>query len=303
MRKLTSRDISEANPVIHQLLEWASVRDDVRAVLLTSSLTAPGAQVDVFSDYDVILAVRDVHPYFEDRGWLGDFGPVLVVYRDPLMQYYGLDKFVYVTQYENGLKIDFTLWTGDILPRIAADPVLPPGLDVGYNVLLDKDSLTAGLKPPTYRSFIATPPSREEYLRVIEEFFHELTYVAKHLWRDDLVAAKAMVEYSVKADNLLPMLEWRLGIDENRSVKAGVLGRGLKQRLSAERWAVLESTYVGPGWEENWTAIFKTIVLFQEIAVEVGNHFGYEYPQDLHQRMILYLEKVMRLNRDATAFE
>src|SRR5579859_1030167 len=302
MPEQTTRDISDANPVIRHLLEWARAREDVRAVLLTSSLTAPGATVDVFSDYDVILAVIDVHPYFEDRAWLNDFGPMLVVYRDPIQHYYDLEKFAYVTQYENGLKIDFTLWTADILRRVAADPVLPAGLDVGYKLLLDKDGMAADLKPPTYRAHIASPPSPEEYARVIEEFFHELTYVVKHLWRGDLVAAKAMFETSVKTENLLPMLEWRLGMAENWSVKAGVLGRGLKRRLSPERWAALGATYVGPEWVENWEAIFKTVAFFEKVAVEVGVHFGYEYPHDLHRRMIAYLQMVKRLDRDATQF-
>ncbi len=271
-------------------------------MLLTSSLTAPGATVDVFSDYDVILAVMDVHPYHKDRSWLGDFGPVLVLYGDPLARYYDLDKFVYVTQYANGLKIDFTLWTADILRRVAADPVLPVGLDVGYKVLFDKDALSTGLKPPTYKAHIATLPSQDEYDRVIEEFFHEITYVVKHLWRGDMMSAKSMFEKSVKVDNLLPMLDWRLGIDENWSVKAGIIGRGLKRRLSPERWSELEATYVGPGWDENWNAIFKTIALFEKVAVEVGAHFGYEYPLDLWRRIIAYLQMVKHLDRNATQF-
>ena len=49
----------------------------VRAMLLTSSRADPKAHLDLFSDYDVILVVTDIHPFFEDRTWLQDFGQVL----------------------------------------------------------------------------------------------------------------------------------------------------------------------------------------------------------------------------------
>src|SRR5512134_3160184 len=100
-------DSLEANDaVVERLIRWAKKRADVRAMLLTSSRTSPTAPVDRFSDYDVSLAVTDIRPYFDDRAWLEDFGRVLVVYRDPLRLYYGLEKSCYVTQYEDGTKID-----------------------------------------------------------------------------------------------------------------------------------------------------------------------------------------------------
>jgi len=89
----------------------------VRAMLLTSSRADPKAHLDLFSDYDVILVVTDIHPFFEDRTWLQDFGQVLVVYRDPIRLDYGLEAFAYITQYEDGTKIDFTLWPVETIIR------------------------------------------------------------------------------------------------------------------------------------------------------------------------------------------
>ena len=79
-------------------MDWAEKREPVRAMLLTSTRTSPNARVDLFSDYDVILVVTDIHPFFADRGWLEDFGRVLVVYRDPIRLVYGVGKFAYITQ-------------------------------------------------------------------------------------------------------------------------------------------------------------------------------------------------------------
>jgi len=288
--------------VIGQLMRWAAEHEPVRAMLLTSTRTSPEARVDLFSDYDVVLAVTDIHPFFEDRAWLEDFGRVLVVYRDPIQQEYGAEKFAYITQYEDGLKIDFILWPVEMLPRIIAAPQLPDNLDVGYAILIDKDNLTAGLQPPTYTAHIPSPPTRAQYEGRIEAHFHEATYTAKHLWRGDLMAAKYNLDSAMKMNSLRPMLEWRMESDRGWSVRPGAYGRGLKRFLPPETWRELESTYAGAAEQENWDALFKTIALFRRIAIEVGQRLGYDYPHELDRRVVAYLQKVQNLDRKATSF-
>lgn len=276
------------------MLQWAEQQESVRTVLLTSTRANPSADLDAFSDYDVVLVVQDIHPFFDDRTWLQNFGQVLVVYCDPIHPApgYGIEIFANVTQYEDGLKIDFTLWPVELLLRIAEDPVLPPCLDVGYTVLLDKDGLTEGLKAPTYTAYIPSPPAEETYRAVVENFFSDAPYVAKNLRRDELMPAKYSLDAVMKQKYLRQMLEWRMEIDHGWSLKTGVLGKGLKKRLPPRFWAELESTYVGAGTEENWEALFKTIDLFRKVAIEVADALGYEYPQDLHRRVVDYLQRV-----------
>ena len=292
---MTLKNTEKEKEIIESLIQWAEHQPLVRAVLLTSSRASPNALTDVFSDYDVILAVLDVHPFYEDRTWLEAFGSVLVLYRDPLEPHYGFLKSGYVTQYESGLKIDFTLWPVEILQRVVADPELPVEFDAGYLVLLDKDHLTDGLKPPTYTAYIPTPPTETEYQTVVEVFFLEATYVAKLLWRDDMMAAKHILDHFMKQEHLRPMLEWHLEIDHHWSVKPGPYGRRLKKWLRPDLWTELESTYTGAGLELNWEAMFRTIALFRKVAIEVGDRLGYPYPHDLDRRAVAYLQKVKNL--------
>jgi len=126
--------------------------------------------------------------------------------------------------------------------------------------------------------------------------------VAKYLWRDDLIAAKHMLDHSMKQEHLRPMLEWRLEIDHHWSVKPGLYGQWLKKWLSPDLWAELESTYTGAGLEANWEAMFRTIALFRKVAMEVGDRLGYAYPHNLDRRTVAYLQKVKNLDRQAESF-
>jgi aminoglycoside 6-adenylyltransferase len=163
-------------------------------MILTSTRAVPNAPLDRFSDYDMILALTDVQPFFAGRDWLAAFGRVLVMYRDPLEQEAEHLKSGNVVQFDDGLKIDFTLWAVEILRQVVAKPQLPPEFDAGYQVLLDKDGLTTGLQPPTYRAYMLRPPTEQVYRETIENCLLDATYVAKLLWRADVMAAKEILD-------------------------------------------------------------------------------------------------------------
>ncbi len=286
--------------MFERFAQWGEQQASVRTMLLTSSRASPIAPVDIFSDYDVILVVTDIRPFFDSRAWLEDFGAVLALYRDPMTSEEGLETSGYVTQYEDGLKIDFTLWTVEHLRRVVAADSLPDEFDAGYRILLDKDNLTNGLKPPTYKAYIPTPPTDAAYQATIESFFLDTCYVAKFLWRDDIIAAKHLLDHFIKQDYLIPMLVWRSEIDHGWSVKPGLYGRRLKQWLRPNLWAQVEQTYAGADPEANWEALFTTISLFRQVAQEVGERLGYVYPDAMERRTVAYLRAVRQLDRDTT---
>ena len=288
----------QEDDVFDKLIQWAEQHESVRAMLLTSTRAVPNASVDRFSDYDVIMIVEDIHPFYEDRRWLADFGEVLVVYWDPIHPdlEHGNEITANVTQYADGLKIDFTLWPVEYLQKIVQAPALPAELDAGYRVLLDKDQLTDGMKLPTYKAYIPTRPTKEVYQLLINDFFTDAPYMAKCLLRGELLPAKWCLDYDMKHMHLRPMLEWRMGMEHNWSVSTGSLGKGLKKQLPLEIWSQLEDTYAGANIQANWEALFHTMTLFRRVAMEVGAGLGYEYPLALDQRVTDYVQK-MQLTR------
>jgi aminoglycoside 6-adenylyltransferase len=263
-------------------------------MLMTSTRAVPNAPVDELSDYDVVLVVKDIQPFYEDRSWLNDFGEVLVVYWDPIYSdpETGVNKFGNVTQYFNGLKIDFTLYPIPWLQGIVQAPVLPAELDAGYHILLDKDGLTRGLKPPSYSAYIPKVPTNGLYQKWIQDFFSDAPYAAKCLRRGELLPLKWCLDYDMKHVYLRQMLEWKIGLDSNWSIPVGSLGKGLKKQLPSELWAQTEKCYAGAGAAENWEALFRTMELFRQVAMEVGKGLGYTYPLDLDKRVTAYVQKM-----------
>jgi aminoglycoside 6-adenylyltransferase len=282
---------------LDEMTSWAMARENIRAVLLTSTRIIPGGPVDALSDYDIILVLEDIHPFLTDRSWLNDFGEVLISYWDPLYpnRDYGLDQCGNVTQYTSGLKIDFSLWPVSLLEHIIAAPSLPPELDAGYRVLLDKDQLTQRMLPPSGKGYVPVQPTNDAFQLLINDFLSDAPYVAKCLWRDELMPARWCLDYDMKHIYLRRVLEWRVEMDHGWQLPVGNLGKGLKKHLPVHIWAGLEKTYAGSDIAANWQALEDTVELFRQVAREVGEHLGYPYPEGLHQRVLAYIIQIKRM--------
>jgi len=285
--------------VIQAIIGWAEARPAIRCVLLTSTRAIPGSPVDALSDFDLILVVDDIHPFVSNHSWLDDFGHVLVAYWDPIYhdQTYGMEVCANVVQYQHGLKIDFTLWPVGLLRRIAAEPQLPPELEAGYRVLVDKDHLTRAMLPPAGTAYIPRRPSREEFDRLVNDFLSDAPYVAKCLWREELLPAKWCLDYDMKHIYLRPVLEWLVETKHGWSLPVGNLGRGLKKYLPVGIWKALEGSYAGGVISDNWRALARTMELFHQVAQEVGHQLGYAYPVELHEGVGAYIERIRQLDK------
>ena len=286
--------IPQEKDVIDNLLEWGTAHPLIRAMILTSSRTRPAGPVDLLSDYDLILAVSEVVPFAFDDAWISEYGKPMVRWGDQ-SEMYGLATYFRGVVYQNYVKIDYSIWTVELLARIEASGLLPDQLDVGYRVLLDKDQRTTGWKQPSYQAHIPVRPTEADFQALVEEFWWSTTYVAKSLWRDDLVFARWVLDQDLKLETLRRMLEWRIEIDHNWSVKPGVYGRGLKQLLPPDLWSEFASTYASLDVEETWAALDRVIALFRRVALHVGNVLGYTYPQQVDDQVSSFLEAIREM--------
>ena len=282
--------------VLSKIVRWAEAQDRIRVVLLESSRANPRAPLDVLSDYDVVLIVSDTRPYARGGDWSQGYGKPLLQVRDT-ERVFGLRKYNCMVLYDDGTKVDYSVWPLALVQRIQSRGRLPEDLDLGYRVLLDKDHLMRDLPSPTHTAHIPKRPSEQEYQSLVQEFWWCTTYVAKNLWRDEFMPMKVILDYEIKYLLVRRLLEWRIEIDHDWSAKPGFFGRGLEQHLDAATWAQLEATYTGPESEDNWQALFKTIDLFRQVAIDVGRALGYDYPHAIDAQVRAYLQQIRRLER------
>jgi aminoglycoside 6-adenylyltransferase len=286
--------VHTADTTFDRIARWAGGHDNVRSLIVTSTRVIPGAYVDAYSDYDVVAIVDDVRSMFEDRKWQDYFGEVLISYWDPVEANpsTGAEWVGNVTNYANGLKIDFSLWSLQHFADVTAGPDPYAEFDAGYRVVVDKDGLTTELPAPTFGSYIPARPNEATYLRLITDFLIGVPNVAKSLLRGELLPAKWVLDFDMRFNYLVPLLEWRAECDHDWSLKTGNLGKGLEAHLPAESWRELERTFTGADPNANWEALFEMIALFDRVAREVADLLGYTHPEDLIHRVTDHTQRM-----------
>jgi aminoglycoside 6-adenylyltransferase len=283
---------TDEDEVIARLLHWASAQEPLRIMLLTSSRVDPGARTDLLSDYDIDLFVADPERFAEQEDWVHGFGTPLLWVRDTT-ETLGLPIRNDMVLYDDGTKIDYSLWPLAITERIQARGALPDEWDHGVRVLLDKDDLTRDWPPPTRRAFIPTQPTVAAFQSLVEEYWFVATYVAKNLWRGEFLPARVIYEHELNYLILRRFLEWRIGIDHGWTVPAGFFGKGLHRHLDPETWDAFQTTYSGPDPLEMWAALFRSVDLFRHLATGIAHDLGYDYPHHVDRQMSEYLRRVM----------
>jgi aminoglycoside 6-adenylyltransferase len=176
------------NDILSRIVNWAEQEAPVRALILEGSRAEKG-EADELSDYDVNMFIMDPEPYTQDDRWISAIGDVWV-YIPEKVTHHGQVFATRLVIYQAGVKVDFILYSTDMLREFAhADP-LPEHYDIGYRVLLDKDGVTAAMPSSSRNAFRRGQPTETTFLACIHEFWFEAYHVAKYLRRRDLWPAK-----------------------------------------------------------------------------------------------------------------
>jgi len=281
--------------VLNQLTDLGLRYDGIRALVLTSTRASGGTACDVLSDYDLLVYAREPAWFLTNDDWYQSLGASLVMLR------YDSDEedcHTRLVQYADGTRVDYGIRHVDELTRAGRAGSLPAGLDLGYKVLLDKDACATALPPPTFREHVLAAPTAAEYASVVDEFWWDVIYVPKHLWRGEMVGAQYSLS-CLRHDMVRRVLEWCVGMEKGWSWNPGVYGKHLDGALDAETRQELAGTYPRGDIAEIWQALFGTVVLFRKTALRAGAGLGYAYPHDLDARVTVYLRTIRNLDRRA----
>jgi len=275
------------------IVEVARSDERIRAVILNGSRANPNAPRDFFQDYDVVYVVTDFEPFKYNLEWIERFGELMILQmpedmQDPAPADHS--GFVYLMQFTDGNRIDLGIFPVSRLPELLNDSLTV--------VLLDKDGIVPPLPPSSDRDYLPKPPTAKAFADCCNEFWWVAPYVAKGLWREEILYAKCMLDEYVRP-TLTKMLVWHIGVKTGFSRNTGKLGKYFENYLEPELWEMLLKTYSDAGYENTWNALFVMCDLFRKVAVPLAGQYGFEYPFRDDQRVFSHLQHVRCLPRDA----
>jgi len=275
------------------ILNTARADERVRAVILNGSRANPNAPRDIFQDFDIVYLVTDLAPFKNNLQWIERFGELMILQMPEEMQYPPPSDdgaFVFLMQFTDGNRIDLGIY-----PLEKAGAVTGDSLSV---LLLDKDGVVGPLNPPSEHNYLPQPPSAKQFADCCNEFWWVCPYVAKGLWRQEILYARYMLDQVVR-EQLMKLLAWHIGIQTSFALNPGKYGKNFQRYLEPDLWQMLQQTYAGAGYDATWEALLTMCSLFERIAVPAAGRFGFEYPHDDARRVRAHLEHVRLLPRDA----
>jgi aminoglycoside 6-adenylyltransferase len=275
------------------ILTTARNDERVRAVIMNGSRVNPEAPKDFFRDYDIVYIVTEKESFLADPGWIKIFGELMILQlpddmSDPPPG--GKDYYGYLMQFADGNRIDLSLLPVNKLLKMEQDSLT-------LN-LLDKDGILPAFPPPNLSGYLPKLPTAKNFFDCTNEFWWVSPYVAKGLWRHEIVYAKLMLDLYVR-EQLNKMLDWYVGVRTDFQKFPGKMGKYLEKYLEPELWQLLLSTYSDADYDHTWEALLTMGDLFRRIAIPVAEYFGFTYPSGDDERVTAHLHHVRRLPPDA----
>jgi aminoglycoside 6-adenylyltransferase len=276
------------------IIDIARTDERIRAVIMNGSRANPNAPRDFFQDFDIVYFVTNVAPFRQSRDWINQFGELMILQtpedmEDPPPSESG--GYSFLMQFTDGNRIDLWFW-----PVARLGEMLNDSLSV---LLLDKDGLIPPFAPSNESGYLPNPPTAKAFADCCNEFWWVCTYVAKGLWRGEVLYARYMLDHVVR-EQLMKMLVWHIGVKTGYSVNPGKYGKYFQRYLEPELWDILLQTYTDASYEHTWQALFAMGELFRFLAVPIAAHFDFEYPHGEDRRVSAHLEHVRSLPREAT---
>lgn len=276
------------------ILNVANQDERIRAVAMNGSRTNPNAPIDPFQDYDIVYLVSEMDSFLQDPDWVDVFGERIIMQTPENMSLFPPSlggRFTYLMLFADGNRIDLML-----VPISEKDAYCQE--DQLTVILLDKDHVMPEVAPPSDADYWVKRPSAAYYADCCNEFWWVSTYVAKGLWRSEILYAMDHLN-KVMRPMLIQMLEWQVGTQTDFSVSAGKNGKYLQNYMSEQSWEALLFTFPAGNYDEVWRALFTICDLFRSTSRFVADHFGFEYPRQEDERVSAYLKHVSSLPAEA----
>ncbi len=279
------------------VLGFAKNDDRIRAVGMEGSRMNKNVPCDIFQDYDMSYIVTDMDSFISDKNWIDVFGERIILQTPEAMSLFPPELgnwFSYLMLFADGTRIDLLL-----IP--IAESELYYKSDKLVKILLDKDGIFPTLPEPSDEDYHVKRSSAEFFADCCNEFWWVSTYVAKGLWRKEILYANYHLD-TILRPSLLRMMEWKVGIETDFSLSVGKNSKYLSKYVPQEEWKLLLQTYNNSSYHECWDSLYVMIELFKSTSLFVAISLEYKYNLDEEWKVSVYLDRVRNLPEDAQSF-
>jgi aminoglycoside 6-adenylyltransferase len=259
-----------------ELVTWSEMRDEVRAVMVVGSQARVVKSANEHSDLDILLFVSEVGESGEEYlDWMKRRRPIWMVVED-----HREESRNWLILYQGGIKVDLAVTPVSEMEALITDGVLWDEMVRGYELLVDKDGFGARMpeanlhQPPIY-----IPPSEDEFIRRVENYFYGAVYVAKQICKENLWKAKWADIY--QQTFLLEMLEWHAHAVSDEPVDTWFRGDFMRDWVDERTWEELNGVFGRFDAADSRRALLASIELFTKLAEETADKLDYRLPVEM----------------------
>jgi aminoglycoside 6-adenylyltransferase len=294
--------MAQTTHVYEQLIErfakWAEAQPGIGTAFVIGSQARTTCPADEWSDLDLVATVDKPERYLFETDWLEEMGNPWVTFVEGTG-----DERERRVLFEGGLDVDFALLARKKirllarlvrirerfpalfrrLPRTAAQQVSQGSAAFsgvarrGTRVLFDKDGVVEHLLQVTAEVPSSHPPTQDEVLNLINDFWYHAVWTAKKLRRGELWTAQGCSDSYLKW-RLLRMIEWHARATNGWDYDTWHGGRFLEQWADDRVVQDLEGAFAHYDEWDVWQSLSAMMDLFRWVAVETAVQLGYPYP-------------------------
>lgn len=280
--------------MINLIIDYANNNDNVKVVAMNGSRVNQKIKKDIFQDYDIVYLVENFSEFVKDLSFVDYFGDRLIMQIPDVMDnedYIANKRIAFLMQFSDGNRIDLTIRDiSDIENYIKEDSLT--------KILLDKNNYVRQIVNPTDKDYLIKRPNKIEFFNCCNEFWWVSPYVAKGLWREEILYANYHIDRCLRKE-LLKMLEWKIGVENNFNVCVGKCDKYIKNYLSDEDFNNLMKTYSLENYDKSWSALFILCDLFEKTAKYVDLNLGFSYNQEESYKVKEFLLHIKNLSKNA----
>jgi aminoglycoside 6-adenylyltransferase len=188
------------------IMQWATDRPDVRAVLLIGSRAQDNSTIDQYSDLDLVIYTTRPAAYDTDSNWIVSFGEIWLTVRSKT----DVGDREWLVLFAGGVKADFVIapsLKGKGLAETLEDSAYADVFRRGVRVLTDRSGAASSellfLPVPQSRNL----PTSVEFELVLNRMILATARAAKFLRRGDLWRCQQQISAEVR-QALLVLIEW-----------------------------------------------------------------------------------------------